>query len=202
MRRITLSLLLLTVVLILSGCFGSPPDSSRDDTGGEPQVATSKSVVEKDEPVVKKFYPNVPIAQRGESTVTSDLQAPLSRSDDFIVTQELMVKIYLVDKYNNGVCYGQPIAVTQSTIASLIGNDPGLTAFIRGKYQLTSDLDVYNKIKQLNGIKLDKRSGGSYVYSFTDGQCCVLKAYQGNISIVGQTITDIVKRQETKQNPC
>jgi len=195
-------------MLMLSGCFG-PYIKTNDSISDESQnknVNTSIDTannVDSSEPVIPRFYPNTLTGGDGTSSdIGQDVIVQTPSDFDFVVTQELEVRLYLVDRYNQGVCYGKPVVVSQSMIDGVINNNSGLSSFVRGKYGFTSDLEVYNKIKQINGINLNEKKGGSYIYSFTDGQCCVQKSYQGEINIIGKTISDEILKTEIHQNPC
>ncbi len=83
----------------------------------------------------------------------------------------------------------------------MITDNPDLVKFLKSKYELKTDLDVYKKIKQINGIRLIQDKG-SYTYEFMDGQCCTLHAYQGKITIIGNSISDVILQQATQSNPC
>ncbi|MFA4871872.1 MAG: hypothetical protein WC610_02320 [Patescibacteria group bacterium] len=143
---------------------------------------------------LKRFYPQT-------AAVNKPAAAP-NPAKDFVITQDLTLKLYLVDKYNPGTCYGLPGPVPDVAVKGLVSNNPELAQFVKYKYKLNSDLDIYNKIKQLNGISLSKIAGGKYQFNFTNGQCCVLTAYEGEAVIINQTISDSITRQETKNNPC
>ncbi len=221
MDRMKLITLLIITSCLLVGCFQSREEplktespTSTGQSGTEDQALESgnDSSVElnqdemsanqptepapTDEPVIKKYYPK----QTSTQTKSSGSEEQAERQ--FTLTNELAAKLYLADKYDPGICYGMPGPVPQQSIDSVLSHDPGLTLYLRTNYDLPTDLDVYTKIKQLNGIRLDEIAGGKYSFNFTDGQCCTLTAYQGEISIIGQNITDNILQQETKNNPC
>ena len=143
---------------------------------------------------VGKFYPSV--ASNIKPVETAD------PNKDFAVTPELLAKMYLADKYKPGTCYGLPKPVPEEAVAGMIARNPQLAQFLKQKYELSSDLDIYNKIKQLNGISLDKLGSGNFNFEFMDAQCCTMTGYQGQVLIIGSNITDKVDKQETKTNPC
>lgn len=143
---------------------------------------------------LKRFYPQTAVANKPAAVPDP--------AKDFVITQELTLKLYLVDKYNPGTCYGLPSPVPDAAVKGMVSNNPELAQFVKYKYKLNSDLDIYNKIKQLNGISLSKIAGGKYQFNFTNGQCCILTAYEGEATIINQTISDSITRQETKNNPC
>lgn len=221
MKRNLFLLAVFAILIVFSGCTAGVKNLLSDngtrtniDIGGSinvsggtvadisgSNVATSNQIVVTTTPkkTVQRFYPE-------------DLSPKVSASDDagtaskgssssFSVTQELQVKLYLVDKYNPGICYGLPGPVPDQAVAGMLTDNPDLVKFLEGKYDLKTDMEIYKKIKQINGIHLSQEKG-SYVYEFTDGQCCALHAYQGKITIMGSNITDTVLRQQTQVNPC
>ena len=205
MRRMSFFALLAAFLLVLTGCFSSsatkqddssqPAGQAAEPSGisAEPDATTATSSnAEKN--AVKKFYPE-------SSTATAEKESE-SPERNFVVTQELQAKIHLVDKYNPGICYGIPAPVPASAVAGMIERNPELAQFLRDRYSLPSDLAVYEKIKQLNGIMFETLSSGKYKFNFTDGQCCFLKAYEGEVTIIGQTVSDEIIRTESKENPC
>ncbi|MFA5047800.1 MAG: hypothetical protein WC516_02025 [Patescibacteria group bacterium] len=162
------------------------PTSSIDLPKPASAVTTTKKV--------NKFYPDVASSGKASTTPNPD--------KDFVVTPELLAKMYLVDKYKPGICYGMPGPVPEEAVAGMIARNSQLAKFLKQKYGLSGDLDVYNKIKQLNGISLDKLGSGRFNFEFMDGQCCTMTGYQGEVIIIGSSITDKVNNQETKTNPC
>ncbi len=151
---------------------------------------SESSPIESAEP--EKFYPT-----------PSKLPAEAdSDKRDFVVNQELKVKLYLVEKYDPGICYGMPGPVPEEAISGMIDRQPELAEFLAVNYDLKSDLEIYNRIKQLNGVRLTEISGGKYQFNFTDGQCCTLTIYQGEAVIIADTVSDKITSRETKQNPC
>jgi len=196
MRKSLLSLLLLFIIVILSGCFNNTIDSVVESDNKNEPIKDNINIQSKEESVVKKFYPKSSDVEKS----TSDQS--IENSNEFVITQELEIKIYLVDKYNPGICYGTPSVVPQSEIAGVLKRNQGLVLFIKGKYGLDSDLDIYNKIRQINSIQLDKTTGGKYIFSFVDGQCCVLNAYQGEADIVGRIVSDKIINHDIMDNPC
>jgi hypothetical protein len=139
---------------------------------------------------MKKYYPD------GSSTGGSAESSQTTAEQGFQITPSLLVKMYLVDKYKPGICFGLPTAPPQSAIDEMMRSNDLLAKFLREKYNLTTDLDVYNKIKQLQGIFLTEISSGSFNFRFTDGQCQTIKLYEGTASVSGTTVTETITSQE------
>jgi hypothetical protein len=200
MKKALLLSLLLFFMVGLSGCLKGEEEKVVAVGDSAPVADNSnKTPVADNQPKVQKFYPKSPEADKPQPNSDS---GAITSNDTFVITTDLQAKIYIADKYDPGICYGAPSPVPSVAVDSMISKNPGYAAFVKSKYGLSSDLDIYNKIKQINGVRLEEKSGGSYTYYFTDGQCCVLRAYQGDIDIIGRTISESVTRQDTKNNPC
>ncbi len=210
MKKIVFGFLTASFLLILNGCGqiqSNKPDLTQVPTSTASvtsSLETNKDVVKlRDVPIVqsttvktvKHFYPNSPSVSKPVENVSNS-------SHDFVVTQDLQVELYLIDKYKPGTCYGMPSPVPQESIDGMIVRNPDLTQFLKNRYNLTSGLEIYNKMKQIGAINLSLISGGNYNFEFHDGQCCTQTEYQGQVNVVGQTISDKLEVQESKTNPC
>lgn len=190
--------LLIGAGLIIGGCFHRPIS---DVLPSFDQVAITTPAVDVPGDVAtqtSKFYPK-PTAST-QDQVVQPVDDSVDR-DSFAITPELKARLYLVDIYNPGICYGLPGPVPDISIATILANNQGLSQFLRSSYKLSSDLDVYTKIKQINSVMLNSNRNG-YQFNFTDAQCCTLKAYQGEINTLGPELKHTIDREETKQNPC
>ncbi len=152
---------------------------------------------------IKRFYPESGSGVSADSG-TTDSAKPISTNPDqsFVVTPELIAKLYLIDKYDPGVCFGMPGPVPQSSIDSLIAGNKQLSEFLKQRYKISSDLDVYNKLKQLQDVQLTVVASSKYKFQFMDGQCCSMTFYQGTVEVSGDKATDIVTNKESRTNPC
>ena len=218
MKKTLLLTAILTLIIIVSGCatksgdllindnddkvgvdysVGAPSDTIQK--AGDAEVTSSQNISTTPKKTVQKFYPEdlSPKPSAPDNSATGSKNS----SPVFSVTQELQAKLYLVDKYNPGICYGLPGPVPEQAVTGMIADNPDLVKFLKGKYDLKTNMDIYNKIKQINAIHLSQEKG-SYIYEFTDGECCTLHAYQGRITIIGSNITDIILKQQTQTNPC
>lgn len=149
---------------------------------------------------IKRFYPD---SASLSSEVNSDLFDSIPDPEkSFTITSELIAKMHLIDRYNPGGCFGLPGHVSQSAIDSLINDNRLLSNFVKQKYKLSSDLEIYNKLKQFQNIQLTSIASSKYKFQFMDGQCCVLTFYQGVIEINGDKIIEVIDKKETKTNPC
>ena len=197
-KTVVFSFLAFGLIFSLTGC-GPVKKTEVAITNEADNSAVNVAAPVETEKGVKKFYPDTgaPVAP---ARPEGDAVAPKS---NFTVTQELVVKLYLVDKYKPGVCYGMPGPVPDEAVSGMISSNQDLVKFLKSRYpELKTDLDVYTKIKQINGIRLTSIAGGKYHFNLTDGECCTLTAYDGEVMMLGQTITDTVLQQETKVNPC
>ncbi|HNW09404.1 MAG TPA: hypothetical protein PLX67_03250 [bacterium] len=199
----------LLVPLVLAGCsFGSAVNQSGINEPVEqenressidldhPSVSTIQTDTGQTAAVgqVEKFYP--------DSSAIANPPIHKEATRNFVVTEELMVKIYLVDKYEPGICYGTPSPVEPEAIRGIIDRNFELAEFLKNKYSLPTELAIYEKIKQLGAIQLADLAGGKYKFNFLDGQCCFLKAYEGEVMIIGQNIVEEALQTATQQNPC
>lgn len=112
---------------------------------------------------------------------------------------ELEARTYLVDKYNPGTSFGMPRVITQSEIDGLLRANQELAAYVKTKYNLQRDIDVYNKMQQFMGIQLTSAANG-YTFAFSDGQGCTITKYEGTVT--GPPIADTVTKREQRQVPC
>jgi hypothetical protein len=188
-------ILLILLVFLMTGCFGTSEVEDIVVPGADNTVSTEVNIP--DDSMTKKFYPDALTVKKPVS-----INSFGDSSDSFVITQELQVKLFLVDRYNPGTCYGIPGPVPAVAIASMISKNLGLVKFLRQQYSLPADFDVYSKIKQINGINLTEVAGGNYEFKFIDGQCCTLNVVGGTIQIIGQSIDHQVTNQESKNNPC
>ncbi|MFA6594452.1 MAG: hypothetical protein WCT16_04335 [Candidatus Buchananbacteria bacterium] len=145
----------------------------------------------------KHYYPDQTATQLGGSGSSA-----VSAGSKFTITPQLIAKMHLVDKYKPGICYGSAIVVPEVAIQSMIADNKDLAEFLRQKYSLKTDLEVYNKIKQLNGIMLTETASSKYDFRFMDGQCCAETLYLGAVSVSGETATDVVTSQESYTEKC
>lgn len=207
-KKLTLGTLLVLVALAVSGCFGGGNKNlnnvvnAPETTNQAADLSANQSgdaVVTQNEPVLKRFYPE--ITRVDKKDINQD-GMPNDAERGFVITQELIVQLYLIDKFNPGVCFGLPGPVPEEAVTSVLSSNLVLAKFLKDKYRLSTDLDVYNKIRQIKAITLQKIVGGKYNFSFMDGQCCTLMYYKGRVNVIGNDISDEVTDQETKTNPC
>ena len=149
---------------------------------------------------VKRFYPDSGSAPTGETSGSSGAVSDPERF--FNITPELIAKMHLIEKYNPGICFGMPGPVPQSAIDSLINGNKPLSDFVKQKYNLSSDLEIYNKLKQFQNVQLTVISSSKYKFQFMDGQCCTMTFYQGIVEVSGDKATETIENKETKTNPC
>lgn len=168
------------------------------DKSNENQLIAAAPAAGKKE--VKRFYPDSGSVPTGETSGSSGTVSDLERS--FNITPELIAKMHLVDKYNPGVCFGMPGPVPQSAIDSLINGNKALSDFVKQKYNLSSDLEIYNKLKQFQNVQLTVISSSKYKFKFMDGQCCTMTFYQGIVEVSGDKAIETIENKETKTNPC
>lgn len=151
---------------------------------------------------VKRFYPDSGSGSTGSDVTPGSSGIVSDPERSFNITPELIAKMHLIDKYNPGICFGMPGPVPQSAIDSLINGNKPLSDFVKQKYNLSSDLEIYNKLKQFQNVQLTVISSSNYNFQFMDGQCCTMTFYQGVIEVSGDKATETIENKETKTNPC
>lgn len=206
MKKSLLTIFVLSLI-ILTGCTAK---NSNPDTAGQEENLSSTTTVEQnsltaeDSSVnnslsgaqeIKKYYPE-PLASQVDEVKkkTATPESPMP--------ENLQIKGYLVEKYNPGICYGMPAPVREEDINGMISRNQAFAEYVKNRYKLKTNLEVYMKIKQYFGIQLKSISGGKFQYNFVDGQCCTLKAFEGQIENLGGKISENLTNQETKNNPC
>jgi len=161
-----------------------------------PAVADSATVAIKQE--MKKYYPDSsPANSDAGSSEGSTGSSAVSAEQNFQITASLLAKMHLADKYKLGICYGSPSVPPQSAIDSVKNLNEPLWQFVKQQYGLTTDLEVYNKIKQLQGVSLTETQSGVFNFSFMDGQCQTVRYYEGTVKVIGTAVTDTVTSQES-----
>lgn len=127
----------------------------------------------------KKYYPD---------DVNNNVVSADDSARNFQITPALLVKMHLADTYNPGICFGDPTAVPQSAINSMMSSQKDLAEFLRQQYNLNSDLEVYNKIKQFQGFDLREVGSSKFDFIFKDGQCYYYEYYRGQAEVIGTKV--------------
>jgi hypothetical protein len=92
---------------------------------------------------------------------------------------ELEIKCYLIDIYNPGICFGMP-TIRDDRVFRSIQDDEIWVSFIKSRFDIEKDSDIYIKTEQIKLIHLYAEEYG-YRFSFSDGRCCEITSYTGNI---------------------
>lgn len=156
-------------------------------------VSDSASVISS-EPIsasTQHYRPDQTVAGSSSAAAVAD------DSDDFIITPEIIAKKHLIDKYKFGICYGQALTISDSAAKKLVSANPAFSDYLRQSYGLTTDLEVYDKIKHFQAITLKEQASSVYSFSFTDGQCETLIYYAGTVTVSGSTASDTVTTQQS-----
>lgn len=203
MKKIAIVLLLLIVAPILAGCQGKVSgrlDGLLNDV--QPQDSTAT-------PAMSAIQPTANTSSRqvagGKAAVTyyPDSGLPVAASNSPVVlTDKLKMKLYLAEKYKPGICFGEPAGLMSDTVLSYLKENSALAAFVKDYYKISNDLEIYSKIRQIEGISLTRGTEGKYLYRFTDGECCDLTTYEGEINIINVDIFENLLSHNTKKIPC
>jgi len=137
---------------------------------------------------VQHFRPNIsPEAQKISGTPEEIAQR------SFIVTPDLLAKMYLIDTFKPGMCFGSPSSPPEIAVTNLVASNPALSDFLRRKYVLKTELEVYNKLKQLHAITLTETASSRFNFTFMDGQCQNVTYYEGTAIVSGSIVTATVE---------
>ena len=202
MKKTAILLILFIFTEFLAGCQGQTPDRLAgllDDSANSPAIAVSSS-----SDGANGINTSTPPSGSVASPVNFYPDAGLttaSSNTEIVLTDKLKMKLYLVEKYKPGICFGEPAGPMNETVASYLQENSALAKFVRNYYKISSDLEVYAKVQQLEGINLTRGQNGKYLYRFVDGQCCNLTTYEGEINIINIDIFENLLRHSTK-NPC
>ena len=112
----------------------------------------------------------------------------------------LEIKIYLVKKYNPGICIGMPTVYGDWMIQSALG-DTAAVCLIKDQFNVTRDFEIFTKIQQLNSVQVWKENN-KYIFRFTDGQCCSLTHYEGYVSQSRNNFIEVITKQFSENVPC
>jgi len=202
MRKISISLILFIITVIFAGCQGQVPShlsSLLSDEAEAPAVASNGiGMGEEESSRVKPLDPdpNPPVNYYPEIGLSDATGAGV------VLTDKLKMKLYLIDKYKPGSCLGQPSEMSAEEIAGYLRQNYPLAQFARQHYGISSDLEVYSKVKQIMAISLQRGSGGKYLYRFIDGQCCDLITLEGEIEIINANIFETLLKHNSKKISC
>lgn len=130
-----------------------------------------------------------------ESTQVSEMDTLTQENDDV----ELNFKLFLVEKYRPGNCYGMP-----DPDPFYYKNSDKDTLLQRIKSLLPGrDDSEYMLLTQMTrGIKLQKTGNGAYEFEFSDGQCCTVYHYKGVVEMKAGIIEDNVIEKTSETVPC
>lgn len=203
MKKTILAILMLISLLSLTACTSSDNISADADNGAQNQesaqsTAPAKPTTTAEQKQVKKFYPEA-LQSQGDEPAQGTVSISKPKVSD-PMPENLEIKLYLIDKYDPGVCYGKPGPVRDEDIAGMITRNQSLANLVKTKYKLQSELDIYLKIKQIFAIQLKPISGGKYQYDFADGQCATQIYHVGEIQNIGGKISETLTSKESFTN--
>jgi len=144
--------------------------------------------------VAQHFRPDTAAPAATEGSGSSPTSAQTAEKN-FQLTPDLIAKMYLIDTYKPGTCFGAPVAAPQIAVTNLVAANPPLSNFLKVKYSLKTDLEIYNKLKQLQGVTLTETASSKYNFAFMDGQCQNVTYYEGTVTVSGGTANALVTSQ-------
>lgn len=203
MKKIAVLSILFIFAQIIVGCQGQTPNRLSgllDDNTNLPVAAVSSSSADN-----SAINTSSPFSAGTTPPVNfyPDAGLPAASSDtEIVLTDKLKMKLYLVEKYKPGICFGMPAINENEDIASTLKNNAPMAQFVRQYYKMDSDLEIYTKIRQIDGIRLIRGQNGKYIYGFTDGQCCDLIIYSGEINVINSSIFETLLQHNAQKMPC
>ena len=203
MKKIAFLLILFIFTQIIVGCEGQTPghlSGLLDDADNAPAVAVSSSPSGND---IVNASSSLPVPAASPVNFYPDAGLPAASSDTPVVlTDKLKMKLYLIEKYKPGTCFGEPGGPLQEDVALYLRENAAMAQFIREYYRIDRELEIYSKIEQINGVNLTRSQNGRYLYRFVDGQCCDLTTYEGEINIINISVTENLLSHSVKKTPC
>ncbi len=128
----------------------------------------------------------------------------LTGFDSFLDKKQGLIDgtVFLVRKYDPGLCYGMPSAVPDSLVAAVIAGSPRLSAFIKTTFAVESDFQVFTKLRQLLMTKVREQSDGIYEYYLQDGRCCDILRFHGQLELREKVFFDRQLDRSVENVPC
>ena len=128
----------------------------------------------------------------------------LTGFDSFLDRKQGLIDatVFLVKKYDPGLCYGMPSAVHDSLVAAVVAGSPRFSAFIRTTFAVESDFQVFTKLRQLLMTKVREQSDGIYEYYLQDGRCCDILRFHGQLELRENTFFDRQLNRSIENVPC
>ncbi|MBN4057110.1 hypothetical protein JYU19_02240, partial [bacterium AH-315-J21] len=110
--------------------------------------------------------------------------------------------VFLVKKYDPGLCYGMPSPVPDEIVNGALARSPLLVEFIRNTFSVESDFQIFTKIRQLLVIKLRQTGAGAYEYYLIDGRCCDILRFHGELRLREGVFMDALLDRNIENVPC
>ena len=203
MRKIAILLVLFIFTQIIIGCQGQTPGRLAgllEDIGNSPTVSTTSSTATGQE--AKTVSMPAPAVDSAANFYPDAGLPAASSNTEIVLTDKLKMKLYLVEKYKPGLCFGEPAGVMREDIALYLRENAPMAQFVREYYKIDSELEIYLRVQQIEGINLTRGQNGKYLYRLVDGQCCDLATYEGEINIININIFENLLSHNTKKTPC
>lgn len=107
-------------------------------------------------------------------------------------------KTVLVDQFQPGD-WGMPGRTPDDVIRSELEQHPDLARYIRARYGLANDRDVYQKLEQFQRVTLRDNLAR---FTVKDGSTCTLEIINGTIAETGEGYDVTVTDRTAKNVPC
>jgi len=135
-----------------------------------------------------------PIQKSDYQSIQSD---PLLVSD--ANNNVIKLKLYLIEKYNPGDCFGMPSIRNPRDRANI---NPELLVKVKELLKNKTDKEYDDIIRQMNNIRIEQVQTNEYNFFFKDGKCCTIINYKGRLLILSDNIYESNTITTTEEVPC
>ncbi len=124
--------------------------------------------------------------------------------DSFVdINPELIeATVFLVKKYDPGLCFGMPSPIPNEVVARVIATNPRLVKFVRENFTVESDFQVFVKIRQMFMTKVRTHERGAIEYYLLSGMCCDIIQVHGKLVRRNGELFDSLLDRAVKNVPC
>lgn len=111
----------------------------------------------------------------------------------------IKLKLYLIEKYNPGDCFGMPSIGNPRDRGNI---SPELLVKVKELLKNQTDEEYGVIIRQMNRIGIEQIQTNEYNFFFKDGKCCTIITYNGRLLILGDNIFESNTIKTTEEVPC
>ncbi len=124
--------------------------------------------------------------------------------DSFVDTDPELIEatVFLVKKYDPGLCFGMPSPVPDEVVTRVLSMNPRLVIFVRKNFIVNSDFQVFVKIRQMFMTKVRTLNRGEIEYYLMSGMCCDIFRIHGKLVRRNGELFDSLLNRAVKSVPC